>query len=363
MATSGTEAEAQSVASDAPLFCRAMPVSPPPVPIDDGSPQARAIRVGVNNWDNGAVIHWALITRPGWNWPAAQADIVRWGFKTWADLGIGLKFVEVQDESEAEIKIGRLQGDGSWSFVGRDVLRFNDRGRTMNFGWDLTTQWGHATALHEIGHSLGLQHEHQNPRAGIVWDRLKVIADLSAPPNSWSVRQIEAQILNALPATNLEGSNWDPTSIMHYPFKPGLIVAPKPYDVRGIGNNVVLSPQDITWARTWYPPINQPEPIGLLDLRAIDSAPGAQTDFLFTAPATRRYKISYVGTVDPSDADVRIGVYEVRDGVPRAFADDADLGQPRTAAVSAKLVRKRQYVVRCRVLFAQDGVQLKILIV
>ena len=26
------------------------------------------------------------------------------------------------------------------------------------------------TALHGIGHTLGLPHEHQNPNAGIVWD-------------------------------------------------------------------------------------------------------------------------------------------------------------------------------------------------
>ena len=48
--------------------------------------------------------------------------------------------------------------------------------RTMNFGWDLTTSYGHDTALHEIGHTLGFPHEHQNPTAGIVWNEPAVLA-------------------------------------------------------------------------------------------------------------------------------------------------------------------------------------------
>lgn len=40
----------------------------------------------------------------------------------------------------------------------------------MNFGWPLDTPYGRDTAMHEIGHALGLEHEHQNPFAGITWD-------------------------------------------------------------------------------------------------------------------------------------------------------------------------------------------------
>ena len=55
---------------------------------------------------------------------------------------------------------------------GRDVLNTRSpQERTMNFGWALTTAYGHDTALHEIGHTLGLEHEHQNPNAGISWNR------------------------------------------------------------------------------------------------------------------------------------------------------------------------------------------------
>ena len=46
----------------------------------------------------------------------------------------------------------------------------------MNFGWDLTPLGRSTTALHEIGHTLGMPHEHQNPFAGIAWDEETVYA-------------------------------------------------------------------------------------------------------------------------------------------------------------------------------------------
>lgn len=51
----------------------------------------------------------------------------------------------------------------------------------MNIGWDITGDID--AAVHEIGHSLGLPHEHQNPHAVITWDEEAVHAGLAAPPN------------------------------------------------------------------------------------------------------------------------------------------------------------------------------------
>jgi len=54
----------------------------------------------------------------------------------------------------------------------------------MNFGEPLVgSPRGFDTALHEIGHTLGLKHEHQNPYAGIVWDEEEVYAYTAKPPN------------------------------------------------------------------------------------------------------------------------------------------------------------------------------------
>ncbi|MDA9009629.1 matrixin family metalloprotease, partial [Alphaproteobacteria bacterium] len=146
-----------------------------------------AILVHQKRWANGTKLRYYLFPadEPGllrhsdetFSWVdfsgnQQSADAVRRAFQTWKNLGIGLDFEEVYHREEAEIRIGFLQGNGSWSYIGRDILSQSDPNqRTMNFGWQLSNT-GHAfdTALHEIGHTLGLPHEHQNPQAGIVWD-------------------------------------------------------------------------------------------------------------------------------------------------------------------------------------------------
>jgi hypothetical protein len=71
-----------------------------------------------------------------------QRDVVRESVQTWKAIGIGLEFEEVDDRSEAEVRIGFMRFDGSWSAVGRDVLLPGANSRTTNYGWDLTTRTG-----------------------------------------------------------------------------------------------------------------------------------------------------------------------------------------------------------------------------
>ena len=85
-------------------------------------------------------------------------------FGVWEKVGLGLEFAEVQSRDDAEIRIGFMRGDGAWSYVGRDVFLAGRNERTMNFGWDIRNDID--TPVHEIGHTLGFPHEHQNPNAG-----------------------------------------------------------------------------------------------------------------------------------------------------------------------------------------------------
>jgi hypothetical protein len=75
------------------------------------------IRVMASVWVNGTVLHYFLT-----DGPEPQHQAVRDALNESKNLPIGLEFVEVTDRSEAEIRIGFDQADGSWSYVGRDIL-------------------------------------------------------------------------------------------------------------------------------------------------------------------------------------------------------------------------------------------------
>jgi hypothetical protein len=341
--------------SDAPRLC--LQPQPLPIVLPEGLAPERvqAIRLNKKKWVNGTRLHYHFLASNRWAWLEKQKAVVRWAFKAWKDLQIGLEFAETDDPTEAEVRIGALQGDGSWSYVGTDILKYQDLGRTMNFGWDLTTPWGRATALHEIGHTLGMPHEHQNPRAGIVWNEAKVYAAFSGAPNNWDRDTINANILRKLRPTEVEGSHWDPRSIMHYPFKPGLITSPKPYDKTGIGENVSFSAGDKEWARRFYPGDAAAVAIAPLQLERLDALAGQQRDYVFEPMATREFTVRTVG-----DSDSKIVIFEERDGEPRHFAAADDSGLEANAAIVAKFVKGRRYIIRVRVhyIMSPDGVGL-----
>ena len=167
----------------------------PPVPerqFDSSVSLGRAelIRIIEKKWVNGTKLHYYFFRNGPWAGPPSQIDLVTAGFKVWSDLKIGLQFEEVDDIAAAEIRIGFLQGDGAWSYVGRDVITFpGQQERTMNFGWDLTQDRRREyVAVHEIGHTLGFPHEHQNPIAGIIWDEA-----CRLPLLRWATEQLAAK--------------------------------------------------------------------------------------------------------------------------------------------------------------------------
>jgi hypothetical protein len=293
------------------------------------------------------VLHYAFLAAADWDWPEPQKQVVRNAFSIWKSLGIGLKFKEVQDPTEAEILIGRRQDNRSWSYVGTEILKWRDAGRTMNFGWDLTTAWGHATALHEIGHTLGLEHEHQNPLSGIVWDE-QAVYDHFLRSDDWDQQTTYNNVIAKLSSNSIEGSNWDPTSIMHYPFDPGLLKLPHPYDVDGVDENVDLSIPDQAWVRHWYPVQPAAEiSIAPLSMHPLPTSPGSQADFVFEPEATGKYTVSTVGP-----ADTRIVVFEDRDGEPRYLAAADDAGTDANASITTQFVSGRKYHIRVRVAHA-----------
>ena len=315
---------------------------------DVGPERARLIRNTDRKWANGTTLHYHFLSSPAARQGSAQdRRRVTDAFAAWKRLGIGLDFQEVASADEAEIRIGFERGGGHWSYIGRDVLGAGQSDRTMNLDkGDVGTV---DTAIHEIGHTLGFPHEHQNPNAGIEWNEEAVYADLSGPPNNWPREQTFHNIIRKLNPGDVHGSAWDKDSIMHYPFKAGLINRPERYRTEALRPAPGLSPVDKEEVKSFYSPLQ------ISDHRALQAfqfvrltlAPRGQANFIINPASSRRYQFSTFG-----QADTVMALFEEVNGVPRFREADDDSGADRNAKFTARLFPGRRYFLRVR-LYAQ----------
>jgi hypothetical protein len=312
------------------------------------SPQrARLIRETANRWLNGTTLrYWFFDTPAKWVAPKKEQDVVRAAFKAWKDLGIGLDFVETRKQAEANIRVAFQQGDGSWSYVGTDIRSRRNDPRTMNFGWSLTDdpREGMDTAIHEIGHTLGFPHEHQNPFAGIVWNEEAVYKSLAAPPNQWSRSTTFHNIIRKIEPDSVQGSNWDPDSVMHYPFAAGLILKPETY-AKGLSPAGGLSPRDKEWARTLYPGLKASDAIPLVPFQSVPLSlkSGEQIDFSVSPAMSRSYVMQTFG-----DSDTVMALFEQKPSGLVQLAADNDSGTDRNARITIRLSKGTKYILRLR---------------
>ncbi len=122
-------------------------------------------------------------------------------------LESGLSFRRSISSAKPKSASAYSTADGkSESAVGREVLTIPLNEPTTVYGWDLTTPYGSGTALHELGHVLGMEHEHQNPFAGIKWHEQAVYDALAKPPNGWDHDTTYNNILKKLSQQQVQGS-------------------------------------------------------------------------------------------------------------------------------------------------------------
>lgn len=320
-------------------------------------------------WTNGTVLHYYfydkdsdgrnIITNNGTKWVTwttneEEKNIVREAFAKWKDIGIGLNFKEVETREDAEIRIGFMNDDGAWSYIGTDIVNPavmpGKDDRTMNFGWSLLNKEGIDTAMHEIGHTLGFSHEHQNPNSGIKWDKEAVYNALAQAPNYWPKDMVDHNILNKLPKDELRGSDWDPNSIMHYPFGPGLIISPHKYQ-KGLVPEPGLSKHDIEWVKKLYPPITDNDLELLLPsvTSKLELNNGEQKSYIIKPAETKKYNISTFGT-----SDGVIVLYEKNNNDPIYITADNDNGEDYNANLNVKLYKNKEYLLRVRISYSKS---------
>jgi hypothetical protein len=177
-------------------FCKS--IAPLPA-----SQQKRAVGVRGKYWAVGQNIRVKFM-----GGTSAQRQFVKDGFSDWTNL-VNLKVSYVTTASD--IRVAFNSGDGSWSYIGTDAMGIPASQPTMNIGWS-----GIDVCLHEIGHAIGMAHEQANPNKGICWNEVRVIKDLSGPPNNWDEATIRSNVFYKYAATDVNATPFDPGSIMQY---------------------------------------------------------------------------------------------------------------------------------------------------
>ena len=122
----------------------------------------------------------------------------------------------------ADIRIDFDPTGGAWSLLGTDCLTEPKTNQTMNFGW-----FDAPTTLHEFCHSLGMVHEHSNPNGKpIAWSTCH-LTQWANSTQGWDAATINDNIIQKYKVDQINGSDFDPQSIMLY-FFPGTVVCKLP---------------------------------------------------------------------------------------------------------------------------------------